>query len=159
MKKLLSLMPAIVIPILLHAQSSVDIKFLYNGRTINLSKELVNFSVRDTLQIMFQSKELISVDEIRVQPLFAKFPDYNPKQQEQQTQQKVKLVIGDYKNFKGFSKQKKYVIKIPIRSFSGSNLSKLKINILNCTNQKGEKLIRNNKVYEIFSSLAAKATL
>ena len=155
MKNLFFLISLIGIPSLASAQTGVTVKFLYNNKTLEIEKELVNFSSKDTLQIILESREAINVEEIRVQPFFAKFSGSGAGQQVQ-TQQKVKLVQGDYKRFKGLSNQKKIIIKIPVKSFPGNNLSKLKLNVVNCTNKKGDKLIRSNKAFEIFSPLASR---
>ena len=146
MKKFLLVATIVVLINGLHAQSTVDVKFLYNNKPMIIEKEQVRFSARDTIQIHFQSKEPISVEEIWVQPLNIKTAD--PKQQQQQ---KVVQVTGDYKKYRGFTNQKKYSIKIPVSAFQVSSLSRLKINVVNCTNSKGEKLIKSNKVYEIVS--------
>jgi hypothetical protein len=138
------------------AQTGVTVRFLYNGKNLDIEKELVNFSSRDTIQIVLESREPINVEEIRVQPFFARFAGANSGQQQVQTQQKVKLVQGTYKRFQGFSNQKRIIIKIPVKSFPGNNLSKLKLNVVNCTNKKGDKLIRSNKAFEIFSPLASR---
>lgn len=156
MKNLFFVISLISTAFLAAAQTGVTVKFLYNGKNLDIEKELVNFYLKDTIQIVLESREPISVEEIRVQPFFAKFLASNPGQQQVQTQQKVKLVQGDYKRFKGLSNQKKIVIKIPVKSFPGNNLSKLKLNVVNCTNKKGDKLIRSNKAFEIFSPIASR---
>ncbi len=138
------------------AQTVLNLKFLYNNKTLEIEKELVNFSAKDTVQVVFESKEPISVDEIRVQPFYAKFSGSKEGEEQVQSRQKVILVTGNYKRFKGVSNQKKIIIKIPVKNFTGNNLSKLKFNVVNCTNKKGEKLIRSNKAFEIFSPLASR---
>ena len=141
------------------AQPVVHVKFLYNNKALVIEKELVNFSPKDTIRIIIESNQLLSLDEVRVQPFYAKYSSSKSSQQQSQREQKVKLVVEDYKKFRGVNNQKKIVVTIPVRSFTGHSLSKLKINFINCTNQKGDKLIRNNKAYEIFSPLGSRAML
>ncbi len=125
MKKIITLIFVVVSGVIAASQSksTFTVKFLYNGKAIDINKDLVHFRTSDIIEIAFESKEPLNADEIRVVPYYAK--PQNAGQQQVQQRQKIKLVTGRYKNLKGFTAQKKFIVKIPVSAFPPGDLSKL----------------------------------
>lgn len=138
----------------LTAQNQLQVLFYVNDKKIDIQNNLVTFSKTDVLKIELKYYQNFNVEAVRVKA-YTLVPVKNTTrkddQQQSQTMAKMKLAVGTEKTIEvKFKNVKNPLIQIPISSLYVSDLSKLRINIMGCTDQAGSKIHRNNKSYEIF---------